>query len=649
MKRNNIKKAVFAFLLTSMLASCEPGSEAKSSAILSSNESSINSSVPESSLPIESSSTDANDPTKDPNSDSYILKNDNKTCAEHTDLEETIVRKASIIRKGIKGFTCPNCHGYHEEYYYDLDEVAFPGGTFAYDGHERSIYIEGMIPYGCTVEYENNTLTEKGTKAAKAKIYNEDHQLIETLEAAINIVDNHGFANVKVTTEDGAVPTNKKDYVTMNLSTDNCDDSYKLTNKAGGIRLRGNSTNQSTVTKKAYRIKFDKKQAMLGLNDGMSAKSWVLLADFFDQSMFRNNVAFTFGNSLFNYSENYCTDFQHVNFYLNDQYMGVYTLAEQQQANKNRVNVAEPEEKDGVQNTDEKVGYLLEVEGMGQADSEDITFRTGDGTGGGNQWGGWGGFGGGGEQINGVGVEDKEYNIKTDTFGDKQLPYIKKYLSNIFKIFKETIKTGKLQVLDENHDIIDSPYKTMYETLNSFMDIESLMKTYVIQEIMKNYDVGWASFYLFVDFSEGSKYPRLTFGAPWDFDWSSANPNRSSIIDPTGNYNGNGTQPPFSNPWLYLLSQTDFFNAQFAKYWSVFHNSGCYQSAVEYMNYETSAFASEFAHNYEVCDNLHGSQACRMYTRFDVVEQFQTHADAVEVLKTWLASRIAYLDSTWLK
>jgi hypothetical protein len=38
-----------------------------------------------------------------------------------------------------------------------------------------------------------------------------------------------------------------------------------------------------------------------------------------------------------------------------------------------------------------------------------------------------------------------------------------------------------------------------------------------------------------------------------------------------------------------------------------------------------------------------------MYTRFDVVEQFQTHADAVEVLKTWLASRIAYLDSTWLK
>ena len=634
MKRNNIKKAVFALLLTSMLASCEPGSGAESSIAHSEIESSVSESVSESSLPPVSSSTDAYDATKDPESDSYILKNDNKTCDNHADLEETIVRKATIIRKGIKGFTCPNCHGYHEEYYYDLDEVAFPGGTFAYDGHQRTIYIEGMIPYGCTVEYENNTLTEKGTRAAKAKIYNEEHQLIQTLEAAINIVDNHGFPHIRVNTEEGAPVVDKKNYVPMTLMTSNCDESFVLGNKSGGIRYRGNSTYQSGVSKKAYRIKFDKKQGMFGLNDGMAAKSWVLLADFFDQSMFRNNVAFTFGNSLFNYSNNYCSDFQHVDFYLNDQYMGVYTLAEQQQANKNRIDIAEPEEKDGVENTDEKVGYLLEVEGMGQADSEDITFRTGTG---------------GTEKINGVNVENKEYNIKSDTFGDKQLPYIKKYISNVFKIFKETIKTGNLQCLDEDHNIIASPYKTMYETLNSFMDIESLMKTYLLQEIMKNYDVGWASFYLFVDFSAGSKYPRLTFGAPWDFDWSSGNPNRNTIIDPTGNYNDNGSQPPFSNPWLYLLSQTDFFNEQFAKYWSVFHNSGCYQSALEYMNYETSAFSNEFAANYETCGNLHGSQDCRMYTRFDVVELFQSHADAVEVLKTWLASRIAYLDSTWIK
>ncbi|MBP5091685.1 MAG: CotH kinase family protein [Bacilli bacterium] len=507
-----------------------------------------------------------------------------------------------------------------------------------------------MIPYGCTVEYENNTLSQIGSVEAKAKIYNEGHVLLKTLTANLSIVANTGFSNIRILTEDGAPIVNKTDYVNMSLSTDNCSDDWKLNSVSGGIRYRGNSTYQSGVSKKAYRLKFDKKQAMLGLNGGMKAKSWVLLADFFDQSMFRNNVAFTFGNSLFNYSNNYCTDFQHVNVYLNNDYLGVFTLAEQQQANANRVDVLEPEEdKNGVQNTDEKVGYLLEVEGMGQADSGDVTFRTGDGTGGGNQWGGWGGFGGGGEQINGVGVEDKEYNIKTDTFGDKQLPYIKKYLSNAFKIFKDTIKSKSLKVLDENHEIVQSPYDNMYDSLNSFMDVESLMKTYLVQEIMKNYDVGWASFYLFVDFSEGSKYPRLTFGAPWDFDWSSANPNRDTIIDPLGNYNDNGRQPPFSNPWLYLLSQTDFFQRDFAKYWSVFNKSGTYQRAKEYVSYETSAFASEFANNYATCGNLHGSQSCKMYTRFDVVETFSSHADAVKVLTDWLDLRIDYLNSTWLK
>ncbi|MBP5091684.1 MAG: hypothetical protein J6328_03915 [Bacilli bacterium] len=60
----------------------------------------------------------------DPKDDDYVLKDDHKTCSNHEDFVETIVRKATIIRKGIKGFTCPSCGGYHEEYYYDLDEVA---------------------------------------------------------------------------------------------------------------------------------------------------------------------------------------------------------------------------------------------------------------------------------------------------------------------------------------------------------------------------------------------------------------------------------------------------------------------------------------------------------------------------------------------
>ena len=40
---------------------------------------------------------------------------------------------------------------------------------------------------------------------------------------------------------------------------------------------------------------------------------------------------------------------------------------------------------------------------------------------------------------------------------------------------------------------------------------------------MKDYDVGWGSFYMYVDFSSTSKVTRLTMSAPWDFDLAEGN------------------------------------------------------------------------------------------------------------------------------
>ncbi|MBR7140638.1 MAG: CotH kinase family protein, partial [Clostridia bacterium] len=68
---------------------------------------------------------------------------------------------------------------------------------------------------------------------------------------------------------DGAEINSKQDYVDMSFSIENCDDAFSAD---GGIRLRGNSTLK--YDKKAYRIKFDKKQSFFGLK---KAKSWVLL------------------------------------------------------------------------------------------------------------------------------------------------------------------------------------------------------------------------------------------------------------------------------------------------------------------------------------------------------------------------------------
>ena len=51
---------------------------------------------------------------------------------------------------------------------YDMSNISFTDKTFTYDGEEHEILIEGQLPEGVTVKYENNKLTDAGYKTAKA-------------------------------------------------------------------------------------------------------------------------------------------------------------------------------------------------------------------------------------------------------------------------------------------------------------------------------------------------------------------------------------------------------------------------------------------------------------------------------------------------
>ncbi len=63
-------------------------------------------------------------------------------------------------------------------------------------------------------------------------------------------------------------------------------------------RLKFVETALKKNEKKPYRIKFDKKQVMLGLNNDLSAKSWVLLAEYVDKTLLINTTAFFMGNEI---------------------------------------------------------------------------------------------------------------------------------------------------------------------------------------------------------------------------------------------------------------------------------------------------------------------------------------------------------------
>jgi hypothetical protein len=253
--------------------------------------------------------------------------------------------------------------------------------------------------------------------------------------------------------------------------------------------------------------------------------------------------------------------------------------------------------------------------------------------------GGWGGSGEQPDKLDGVSLYRKDYAVKTDVYSQEQVNFVKKYLTNVYYAFYKAVHGDGLFILDENNELVASPYTTQFETLNAIIDLESVFKMYLLHEYMKDVDVGFGSFYMFVDFSTTSKYKRLTFGAPWDFDWSSGNVNTSECYGSSGEYCSKN-QGNF-NPWFFMFSRTDFFRNMFKKYYSVFNNSQILEGAIAQANYFASAFKDDYVKNYQRWDNL--GKITPKYTP-DIARTFKSHQDAVDYLTKWLTDRKKSLD-----
>ena len=99
------------------------------------------------------------------------------------------------------------------------------------------------------------------------------------------------------------------------------------------IKGRGNST--WGLPKKPYKIKFETKTSLL---DEPADKEWVLLANYYDKTLVRNEIAFYMGRMS---NLDYTPSSNFVNVYINEKYNGIYQLSDQLKISVNRVNVGE--------------------------------------------------------------------------------------------------------------------------------------------------------------------------------------------------------------------------------------------------------------------------------------------------------------------
>ena len=140
------------------------------------------------------------------------------------------------------------------------------------------------------------------------------------------------------------------------ITVQDTDGSKNLDGVKGKVKVRGNWT--SNYPKKPLRITFEEDQNVLGLHGGEKFKNWVLLAEYKDGSMLRNKSTFSFSRDILNPDGLYASDSKLVELKINDEYFGVYLLAELQQVSPKRVKVSKVE--DNYTGTD--IGYFLELD-----------------------------------------------------------------------------------------------------------------------------------------------------------------------------------------------------------------------------------------------------------------------------------------------
>ncbi|ORX46212.1 hypothetical protein BCR36DRAFT_585358 [Piromyces finnis] len=424
------------------------------------------------------------------------------------------------------------------------------------------------------------------------------------------IEDESQFPVINISTKDNSeLIISRENYTDSVVDVFNIEDKYRLKERSASVKLRGNSSSFYGDVKKVlanqvpYRIKFDKKTNLLGLHDGEKFKNWVLLK--IDGDVIRNDVAIRMGKVIFD-KKYFITDSHFVKLYINDVFKGIYLLTEHNEIDEKKVNISQPEK--NYNGTD--IGYYLELdnyfyENPGKYISLDYEKAT----------------------VKDIRGEERkfvpaEYTIKNDIYCEEQLYFIGNYTKNVFNIIYQAIENGEYKTFDEDYNLVNSTFTSVEETISAVFDVESAVNTYLLYEIIHDYDVGEGSFFFAVDFSENSKIKKLQMVSPWDFNWAySDSPRRywAGAFCDTAFAKKYGDR---TNPWFVLLAKNDWFHELVSKKWEGF------STAIRAQLVEENAYLYQ---NYN-----------------DVLLVGKSVFKGVDNLYTWINKRLDWIDEAFV-
>ena len=242
----------------------------------------------------------------------------------------------------------------------------------------------------------------------------------------------------------------------------------EFTDTAKEIKGRGNTTWGGTK-KKSWNFTLSGKKSICGTASG---KKYSLLANFQDPSLSRNRLLLDLADSV---GVKYSSDSRYTDVYVDGLYVGSYLLTQKYDS---ITSVKKPTKNTDGTIDESKLDFMIEIAGGKQGDEFEIDQLASGG-------------------ILSVSLPDPEDLTEAQ----------KKQVGAFIKQKYEALYNA---LTNQN---------TSYDELNALIDVPSLAKAYLINELGKNYDSGVTSFYLVY---EGGKF----YASPvWDFDNSLGNAN----------------------------------------------------------------------------------------------------------------------------
>lgn len=320
-----------------------------------------------------------------------------------------------------------------------------------------------------TVEVAQNELEKELSTSLRIKMLDKWETINIKRDAFSFPTEGNFYPLVTINTE-GGNPVNSKDYyvnatITIEQRNEKGIVIKKLLDAAKTeIKGRGNST--WGMAKKPYRLKLDKSTSVL---DMPKNKHWVLLANYSDKTLMRNELAFEVSRRM---GFTYTPRMKYVDVVLNGDSIGNYLLGEHIRVGGDRVNIPEL----GATDSDISGGYLLEVD---ERKGEPQWFQTNE--------------------------AKMVFCINTpENIPENQKEYISACIQKIEDILYA--KNGVNPITE----------------LPKYLDLTSFIDYYLLNELSKNVD-GNLRLSTFVYKNRGDD--KIYFGPVWDYDIAFGNAN----------------------------------------------------------------------------------------------------------------------------